>query len=225
VNDIAVGLKQGRGAAGMLLRDDEFANQLRRTVTTTASNVDDIVAGVKSGHGAVGMLLRDETLEGEIRGVIKNAQQATVDLNHASHRVDALVSDLNSHQIPKKADEVIASLNESARQVNQMISEINQPDHQGLSAGANIRESLANANVATLNLADETEALKHNFFLRGSFDAGAITTWTGSRRNSTGGIPPSPAAPTIVCGYRDLICSTEARWPGGTLRTRERALE
>jgi len=83
--------------------------------------------------------------------------------------VDALVSDLNSHQIPKKADDVIASLNESARQVNQMISEINQPDRQGMSAGANIRESLANANVATSNLADETEALKHNFLLRGFF--------------------------------------------------------
>jgi phospholipid/cholesterol/gamma-HCH transport system substrate-binding protein len=169
VNDIAVGLKQGRGAAGMLLRDDEFANQLRRNVTTTASNLDDIVAGVKAGHGAVGMLLRDQTLEGEIRGAIKNAQQATVDLNHASNQVDALVSDLNSHQIPKKADDVIASLNESARQVNQMISEINQPDRQGMSAGANIRESLANANVAALNLADDAEALKHNFLLRGFF--------------------------------------------------------
>src|SRR6266849_3005547 len=56
VNDIAVGLKQGRGAAGMLLRDDELANQLRRNVTTTASNVDDIVAGVKAGRGAAGML-------------------------------------------------------------------------------------------------------------------------------------------------------------------------
>ena len=30
VNDIAVGLKQGRGAAGMLLRDDELANQIRQ---------------------------------------------------------------------------------------------------------------------------------------------------------------------------------------------------
>src|SRR6185295_19218631 len=104
-----------------------------------------------------------------IRGAVKNAQQAAADLSHASQQVDALVSDLNARQIPKKADGVITSLNESARQVNQMISEINKPDRQGMSTGANIRESLANANAATLNLADETEALKHNFLLRGFF--------------------------------------------------------
>ena len=169
VNDIAVGLKQGHGAAGMLLRDDALANKLRQTVTSTASNVDQIVAGVKAGHGAAGMLLRDEALEGEIRRAIQNAQQATAALGHASQQADAMISDLNSHQIPKKADGVIASLDESARRVNQMISEINKPDRQGMSAGANIRESLANANAATLNLADGTEALKHNFLLRGFF--------------------------------------------------------
>src|SRR5262249_38060113 len=39
----------------------------------------------------------------------------------------------------------------------------------GVSAGANIRESLTNANAATANLAEVTEAAKHNFFLRGFF--------------------------------------------------------
>jgi hypothetical protein len=38
-----------------------------------------------------------------------------------------------------------------------------------MSAGANIRESLTNANTATSNLADATEALKHNFLTRGFF--------------------------------------------------------
>ena len=61
---------------------------------------------MKAGRGAAGMLLRDQTLEGEIRGVIKNAQQATADLDHASQQADAMVSDLNSHQIPKKAEAV-----------------------------------------------------------------------------------------------------------------------
>src|SRR6185369_5595108 len=69
----------------------------------------------------------------------------------------------------RKAEAAIASLDESARQVNQMISEINRPDRQGMSAGANIRESLANTNAATLNMAEGTEALKHNFLLRGFF--------------------------------------------------------
>jgi phospholipid/cholesterol/gamma-HCH transport system substrate-binding protein len=38
-----------------------------------------------------------------------------------------------------------------------------------MSAGANIRESLTNANLATANIADDTEALKHNLLFRGFF--------------------------------------------------------
>jgi hypothetical protein len=115
------------------------------------------------------MLLRDEALAETIRGAVRNAQQATANLNRASQQVSALVSDLNSREVPKKAEALIASLDSSARQVNQMLSEINKPDRQGMSAGANIRESLANTNAATLNMAEGTEALKHNFLLRGFF--------------------------------------------------------
>jgi len=169
VNDIAVGLKQGRGAAGMLLRDQEFANHIRQTVANSTSSVDEILAGMKEGRGPAGLLLRDETVAGQIRDAVKNVQQATADLGHAVHQADALVADLNSQQIPQKAGGVVENLSQSAQQVHQMISEINQPDRQGMTASANIRESLENANAASLNMADGTEALKHNFLLRGFF--------------------------------------------------------
>ena len=169
VNDIAVGLKQGRGAAGMLLRDDTLAKQIRHTVTTSTASVDEILAGVKAGRGPAGMLLRDEATAGQIREALKNVQQATADLGHASHQADAMVSDLYSQQIPQKAGTVVDSLGDTAKQAHQMVSEIVQPDRQGVTAGANIRESLMNANSASLNLADDTEALKHNFLVRGFF--------------------------------------------------------
>jgi phospholipid/cholesterol/gamma-HCH transport system substrate-binding protein len=169
VNDIAVGLKQGRGAAGMLLRDQEFASHIRQSVTSATSNADEILAGIKEGRGAAGMLLRDEAVTGEIRDSLKNVQQATSDLGQASHQVAALVAELNSQQIPQKAAVAVDSLSQSAQQVHQMISEINQPDRQGVTAGTNIRQSLENVNAASLNLADDSEALKHNFLLRGFF--------------------------------------------------------
>jgi phospholipid/cholesterol/gamma-HCH transport system substrate-binding protein len=169
VNDVVVNLKQGHGTAGMLLTDDKLANRIRQTVTTAATDVQDIVADLKAGRGPAGMLLRDEALASRIRETVNNAQQATADLSYASRQADALVSDLNSRQIPQKATEVMDNLNGSARQVRQMISEINKPDQFGMSAGANIRESLMNANTATANLADATEALKHNFLTRGFF--------------------------------------------------------
>ncbi len=169
VNDIAVGLKQGRGAAGMLLRDDALAQQLRKTISETGSNVDQMVADLKAGRGPAGMLLRDEAVAGQIRDAVRNVQLATADIGHATRQVDALMSDVSARQIPQKAEAVIGSLNESAQQVRQMVSEIAKPDRQGMTAGANIRESLTNANVATANLAAGTEALKHNFLVRGFF--------------------------------------------------------
>ena len=169
VNDVVVGLKKGRGTAGMLLTDDSLANQIRQTVATTSADAQGILSDLKAGRGAAGMLLRDDALAGQIRDAVKNAQQATADLSHASGQADALIADLNSREIPKRASQVMDNLSDSAREVHQVIADIAKPDQQGVSAGANIRESLANANTATANLADESEALKHNFFLRGFF--------------------------------------------------------
>jgi phospholipid/cholesterol/gamma-HCH transport system substrate-binding protein len=168
-NDVVVGLKEGRGTAGMLLRDDQLANDVRHTLTTTGSTVREIIADLKAGRGAAGLLLRDEAVAGQIRETLNHAQQATADLGRASRQVDTLVTDLASRQIPQKAGDLMDHLTASARQVHQLMSEITSPDQQGMSAGFNIRESLANANVATANLADATEALKHNFLTRGFF--------------------------------------------------------
>ena len=169
VNDVVVNLKEGHGTAGMLLSDDKLANHIRQTVTSATTDVQEIVADLKAGRGPAGMLLRDEALASRIRETVDNAQQATANLGHASRQADAMVSDLNSRQIPQKAGELMDNLNDSAQQVRQLISEANKPDKFGVTAGANIRESLTNANTATANLADATEALKHNFLTRGFF--------------------------------------------------------
>ncbi len=169
VNDVVVGLKEGRGTAGMLLRDDALAGQIRESVTTVTSDVQDIVSGVKAGRGPAGMLLRDEAVADRIRATVKNAQLASSDISHASQQADALVSDLKSRELPQQVGDFVASLNDSARRTNQVIADLSKPDQNGMSAGANIRETLTNANTAAANLADDGEALKHNFFLRGFF--------------------------------------------------------
>ena len=169
VNDVVAGLKAGRGPAGMLLRDQALAANLRNTLQTTMSNVTDIVADLKTGRGAAGLLLRDEALAGKIQGTVN-------DLNHASGQVDALLSSLESHHDSEKVDQLITSARdavaqaaESTQQIHQIISDVSAPDDRGTSTGTNIRESLTNVDMATGNLADETEALKHNLLLKGFF--------------------------------------------------------
>jgi phospholipid/cholesterol/gamma-HCH transport system substrate-binding protein len=153
----------------MLLTDQELANQVRQTVTTASSDLQEILSDLKAGRGPAGLILRDEAVATQIRDAVKNAQQATASLDRASHQADALVSDLNSRQIPQQAAELVDNLADSARQVHQVISDIATTDEQGMTAGANVRVSLTNANTASSNLADATEALKHNFLVRGFF--------------------------------------------------------
>ncbi len=147
------------------------------------------------------------TIEPWIREPVNNAQQATADLSHASHQADALVSDLNSRQIPRKSGEVMDNLNDSASLVRQVFSEMNKPDQFGMSAGANIRESLSNANTATANLADATEALKHNFLTRGFFKKRGYYNLADISPAAIVRIALSPIPKTSECGYRDLISS------------------
>lgn len=96
VNDIAVGLKQGRGAAGMLLRDDVLSGQIRQTVASSTAGINDLLAGVMAGRGAAGMLLRNDEVAAQLRDSLNNARQATANLTHASHQADAMISDLSS---------------------------------------------------------------------------------------------------------------------------------
>ena len=170
VNDVVVGIKEGRGTAGMLLRDDALAGDIRRTVTAAGSSVRDIAADLQNGRGTAGMLLRDEAVAGQVREAVASARAATADLGQATRKADALMTDLSSHQIPQKAGELVDHLRDSAQHIHQITSDISKPDQTGMSAGANIRSSLTNVNSATANLADATEAAKHNFLLRGFFN-------------------------------------------------------
>jgi len=115
------------------------------------------------------MLLRDDAVAGRIRTAVEQAEQATASVKHATSQADALMTDLRSQQIPQKAGAIIDQVADSSRQIHQVIADFTRPDQEGMSAGANIRESLTNANAAAANLADATEALKHNFLTRGFF--------------------------------------------------------
>ena len=127
------------------------------------------MADVKAGRGPAGVLLRDEAVAGQIRQTVKNAQGQAPDLGACVQPSGRIVSDLNSRQIPQKASDLAASLNDSARQVNHIVSDLTKPDQNGMPAGANIRESLTNANAATDKSCGRHEALKHNFLVRGFF--------------------------------------------------------
>jgi phospholipid/cholesterol/gamma-HCH transport system substrate-binding protein len=187
--DMSELLERGSGllndADNTLKQVGKQLNGTLQEATTTIGNANDLVVGLKKGRGPAGMLLQDETLAAQVRKTVTNVQDASANLDLVSGRADALISDVQSRQLPKKADRTMdtvqraaSNLDESAKQMHQTIVEATAPDDQGVDAGANISETLSHLNVATGNMADDTEALKHNFLLRGFFKRRGYYTLT-----------------------------------------------
>jgi phospholipid/cholesterol/gamma-HCH transport system substrate-binding protein len=151
-------------------------NSTVTVVKTTVSNANDLIAGLKEGRRTAGMPLRDEGLADQVRQAVTNVQGATSELKSAAANAGALVSELQSKEFPQKVDDTLkvvkataSNFNAASIQVRQAMTDLTGPDEDGATAAATIRESLSNVNVAAANMADETEALKHNFLLRSFF--------------------------------------------------------
>jgi phospholipid/cholesterol/gamma-HCH transport system substrate-binding protein len=146
-------------------------------VTGTIGNANNLLVGLKQGRGPAGMLLRDDKVAGQIRDTVSSVQSATATLNQASVRVNGFVEDLEKRELAQKLDDTITQIHSASTQANLTLQELHQslgqalgPDANGVSAGLNISETLTNLNAATGNMAEDTEALKHNLFFKGFFD-------------------------------------------------------
>jgi phospholipid/cholesterol/gamma-HCH transport system substrate-binding protein len=146
-------------------------------VNGAVGNANDLLVGLKEGRGPAGMLLRDEKMAGQIRESMSNVQSTTSNLNQASGRVNSLVADVQQRQLPQKLDDTMTQIHSastradaSIQQVQQSLTQALGPDPNGVTAGQNISEALTNVNAATGNMAEDTEALKHNFFFKGFFN-------------------------------------------------------
>jgi phospholipid/cholesterol/gamma-HCH transport system substrate-binding protein len=146
-------------------------------VNGAVGNANDLLVGLKEGRGTAGMFLRDDKMAAQIRETMTNVQSTTSNLNQASVRVNGIVADVQQRQLPQKLDETIGKIDSASSQANATIGQVRQslaqalgPDADGVTAAENINETLSNINAATGNMAEDTEALKHNFFFKGFFD-------------------------------------------------------
>lgn len=146
-------------------------------VSGTIGNANDLLVGLKQGRGPAGMFLRDERLATQIRDTVSSVQSTSATLNQASVRVNGLVEDLQKRQLAQKVDDTLIQIHSASAEANTTIQELHEslgqalgPDTDGTPAGQNISETLTNLNAATGNMAEDTEALKHNMFFKRFFD-------------------------------------------------------
>jgi phospholipid/cholesterol/gamma-HCH transport system substrate-binding protein len=145
-------------------------------VNGAVGNANDLLIGLKEGRGPAGVILRDEKVADQIRETMSNVQTTTSNLKQASARADSIVADVQQRQLPQKVDDTLTQIRSASTQANATIEQVHQsltqalgPDANGVTAGQNISQSLSNVNVATDNMAEDTEALKRNFFFKGYF--------------------------------------------------------
>jgi len=131
--------------------------------------INAIVSDLNAGKGPAGLLLKDETTRRQLQATLSNAQQITSNLNDASARADRILADVESRDLASKAQAILENVQAMSAQLNQTIQGALGPDNMGEDGATNIRETLANLNRGTANLAEDTEALKHEFFFRGFF--------------------------------------------------------
>jgi phospholipid/cholesterol/gamma-HCH transport system substrate-binding protein len=160
-NDLVVGMKQGRGAIGMLLRDEKTATDIRQTL----ANVRDATSSLNHAAEQADALISDF----QSRGLPAKADSITA-------KADAIMSDLQSRNFGEKLDQTMDTVHSAAHNIDATTQQLKEtlakalaPDAQGRDAGDNIRQSLSNVNEATANIAEDTEALKHGFLFRGFF--------------------------------------------------------
>ena len=142
----------------------------------TINNVNGLVTDARNGKGPAGVILSDQQTAAQLKMTIANAQQASDHINQLTVHANQLMDDVQNRNLPAKIDDTLVSarhasaqLDQVSQQVNGTVTEALGPDLSGDNAGVNLRESLSNVNLTTANTADDTEALKHEFFFRGFF--------------------------------------------------------
>jgi phospholipid/cholesterol/gamma-HCH transport system substrate-binding protein len=105
-----------------------------------SSDAEQVMSNLNDGHGTLGQLLKDDTLYKQMRDLTTQAQSVMEDVRAVTVEAKGAIADFRSPDGPT----------------------------QGLIGDA--RTMVSEARDATASLADNMEALKHNFLLRGFFN-------------------------------------------------------
>ena len=145
---------------------------LRKLLSSARRASDDLggmLAQVEQGQGTIGKLLKDPKLAGLVDQTVVNANQAAINVNSASLRMDATLADLEKRDLLGRAQAVLEKSRQLAENLDQAIAYFKDSPLGSGDAAAELRDTIANARISASNLADDTEALKHNFFFRHFF--------------------------------------------------------
>jgi len=159
----------GQHADGMILAMRGNVERIASNGARITSGVNAIVSGVRQGRGTVGQLLTDQQMAQNVQDTIAQAKRTSTNIEEASARARDIVSQFQKEKIPQDVHQTIVNARDTTRQIKGAVNDFLTGGPANQNTAQQLRETVNNAQRATRNLASDTEAIKHNFFLRGFF--------------------------------------------------------
>jgi phospholipid/cholesterol/gamma-HCH transport system substrate-binding protein len=162
------------------------------TITTNAAqltgNANAISLDLRQGRGTAGKLLTDETMASNVEGTIANAKQTSANAEKASENVQTMIANVQRKDMPD-VHTTIQNAKDMSNKLDQAVGTFLSKGNKDENTAEAMRDTVQNASQAAGNLADDTEAIKHNFFLRGFFKRRGYFNLSDITRNQYPGSP------------------------------------
>lgn len=117
VRQIAEDINQGKGTAGLLIKDERLYNNLNKTVLES----QELVKRIREGDGTVGKLLNDPQLYDQIQSATKRLETVVADVSAGRGTIGKLATDdelyNRTNKMLEKIDQIATRLDNTAAQL------------------------------------------------------------------------------------------------------------
>jgi phospholipid/cholesterol/gamma-HCH transport system substrate-binding protein len=165
--------------SAMLQRMSDTVDLVNTTITDLKGGVDDALASITDTAKEAQDLMND--VGGDARAIMASSQKVSEnlsaivsDVRQGKGTVGKLVTDdslyTSAKTIAADAQKAVATLRDASEQARQALADIRGENGPLKGISADLQQTLAAARDAMSDLAENTEALKRNFFFRGFFN-------------------------------------------------------
>jgi phospholipid/cholesterol/gamma-HCH transport system substrate-binding protein len=142
-------------------------------------NLAEIIARVNRGEGSIGKLLKDEQLYNDAKALTKNAAQSLQSITSEVSGLTTLFNELgdgvkevvgNIDSAVSRVDYILAGIQQGKGVVGQMLISGTKFDTTFSNTLSNIEKTSVDARLSASRLAENIEALKHNWLFKSYFE-------------------------------------------------------
>lgn len=169
-------------SANVLIKDaTPQVESILASADRIGANLDAIIDGVQQGRGTVGAVFKDEELSASVKRSVAKTEETVENIRDTTGSVKKIAKDVEDSDIVPEVQRVVKDMQEITAKVKDAVDKFQSSSGEG-GVMEDLQRTLAHANEAMSDLSDNTEAIKHNFFLRGFFkrrgfyDLDALTT-------------------------------------------------